>query len=274
MSTDSPGSWYLASPTARCQFCSAQYASDLAYCPRCGLARGADLTASPTEPSQSPYGAPVQSPYGAPVQSPYGAPVQSMYELPGGVDPPVRSLRRYVGWLAGALVVAALIAGGAAYVGSQPSRAETAVAHLRVPDGPGVVYRSARAHFAARFPDAPEQHVIPASIGGLSLSIVVVVDALANVAVECEQISQPLPPGEISSALSSFINSSASGGTVITDSETTFDGYQAHQGSIRRTDGELYSEMIVVYSGTRLYALLAPTGATYDALLASFVPAP
>jgi len=165
----------------------------------------------------------------------------------------------------------ALLAVVAAVVYVAYPRGESA-ADIAVPPGPGVAYHSNDGHFAARFPDTPQERVIPASVGSLKLKIVVAGDPVSRTVVESEGVSAPLPTSEVADALGSATRSIASGAgaTLTSDVGTTFQGHVAEQGEFTERDGTPITVMVFAYSNRRIYLMAAPSD-SFDDLSASFV---
>ena len=294
-----------ATSTAPCRFCATAFSAELSYCPRCGLQRDAAPTAEPVisppplyiaPPYEAPtYEAPAYQPSAyppPPAYPPSAYPPPSAYG-PTGYPPPAgypatgypyvnyhvagpRARRHPAVWIAAAIVAFVLVAVATVFALTRTGSSGSSVAHVAVPDGPGVVYRSARGHFADRFPELPDQKIIPETIGNVSISLVVADDQGSNTIVECETLSQDVPADETDMTLTTAIKSTAVGGnlTLTSDRATTYQGHPAHRGEYQAPDGTTLTALAIGYSSHRFYELLAPSGAAFDNLLASFVAVP
>ncbi len=174
--------------------------------------------------------------------------------------------------MAFALIVGGVFVALTQLSGSKSNHAST----VNVPAGPGVIYRSSDGHFAARFPDNPNVHTVPGSLGGLTYTIIVASDQASGTVVESAKISQALRGSELPVNLTAAVRSTAvaAGTTLTSDSATIFQGSPAHQGEFQVSDGTRVSVIAIGYSTSRIYEVAAPTGAAFDDLLASFVPVP
>lgn len=284
-----------------CRFCGTHLSPDQSSCPRCGLERTAEIptaAVSPEPPAAAPSYVAMYSPTSQPSPPPY--PTPPAYPPPAGFGPapgygpdgyplppdapyaayadqPIGSKRWYTRpiWILAAVIAVILVVGGVV-LGVTSSDSANSASSVKVPDGPGVVYRSSKGRFAVRFPELPDERTIPATVASVSLSIVIAADQESNTAVESERISQALPSDEITDALTSAIKSTGSSAaiTLTSDSATTFQGHPAHRGEYQTTTGVTLSALAFSYSNTRIYELLAPSGSAFDDLAASFVAVP
>jgi hypothetical protein len=277
-----------AAPPAPCRFCSVWFDSDVSFCPRCGLMRQ-DGPPAPAPPTYQPQGyqppdyqPPGYQPpgYQPPTYQPAppGYPGYPSYPASAGYqgDPPSAGRSSHGIWILAGVLAFVLLAGGAIFAASKIGSGRNQASTVTVPDGPGVVYRSTSGHFAGRFAETPDQHVLHGSLGNVSYSLVIASDQPAETIVESELLSQPLPTDEIPLNLTAGIKSIAIGGnmTLISDDAEQFQGRPAHAGYYRASDGTMLSALAFGYGSERIYVLLAPTGTAYDDLAASFVAVP
>jgi hypothetical protein len=284
MQPEQPGT--TPAPPAPCRFCGVWFDSDVSFCPRCGLMRddGPPAQAPPNYPAQgppaydpSPYAPLASASYPAPpgYQGYQGSPGYPAFPAYQG-DPPARGQNNHGSWIVAGVVAFVLLAAVAIFAVSKIGGASNRASTVTVPDGPGVVYRSTRGHFAGRFAETPDQHVVNGSFGATSYSLVIASDQPAETLIQSELLSQPLPSGEIPASLTVAIKSTAinTGITLISDDEVQFQGHPAHAGYYKAPDGTLLTALAIGYGNERIYLLFAPTGTAYDDLAASFVAVP
>jgi hypothetical protein len=179
-------------------------------------------------------------------------------------------------WIVAGVLAFVVLAGVAIFAVNRIGGSSNQAATVSVPDGPGVVYRSSRGHFAGRFAETPDQQVVGGSFGSTSYSLVIAADQPAETLIQSELLSQPLPSAEPRATLTVAIKSTAinTGITLISDGEVQFQGHPAHTGNYKAPDGTLLTALAIGYGNERIYLLFAPTGTAYDNLVASFVAVP
>ena len=137
-----------------------------------------------------------------------------------------------------------------------------------------VSYTSVAGHFTARFPSAPQEQTSIERHGALRMRVQTVSDAADHVAVGSVRISAPIPKGQATAILLSLGKGLASQGalTVARQQRSTFRGHPAVEGELWAADGSPFGFLGMVFSARQLYVLLAPSGASYAQLKASFLP--
>jgi hypothetical protein len=140
---------------------------------------------------------------------------------------------------------------------------------------PGVAYTSPTGHFSARFPSQPTANDQPMHEGRYT-GTVHVAGVPGQAFVASFDFSEPVPGGAESFDRRAFAHFTKTSDAPITGiRRLTFAGSPAQQGNVisPRTN-ELYTALIVAASPHRLYLLMGLTGATFDALKASFAVTP
>ena len=160
--------------------------------------------------------------------------------------------------------------------GTDPSVSGTGSITSSTVAGGSITYTSTKGHFTAQFPNQPTETAIPGSIGANSYSLILAADEETRTIVESEDLSQPLTAAEQTAALGVAVQTTAAAGslTVTNDMATTFQGHPAHQGDLTSPSGSSITVLVVAYSPTRIYELLAPSGAAFSTLSGSFVAVP
>lgn len=192
---------------------------------------------------------------------------------------PKRHRGRWIALVAAVVVVAGVVVGvlatrspakhdPTAGASLTPSVADTATT--------GYVFTSTKGHFRARFPDIPNERTIPEDLGGVKLTAdyAAVQNPVAEVA--SETTSQPVAEDQQSMALAQVVREFAVPSNLTIDSQdtTTFRGISAQSAEFTSPSGIHLSALFFFSSSTRLYIIVAETGATYDELLASFEALP
>jgi hypothetical protein len=142
--------------------------------------------------------------------------------------------------------------------------------------GTGVHVIDTAGHFSVWMPAKPERTSSPGSYSGYSFTVHLAVVAAPYIAlVEGEDVSPAVRPAAFDGVLRSAVTrvSRAADLRVISQSATTFEGHRARRAVFERA-GARFEFLTFAYSGSRLYALLAPKGARFAALAASFQPTP
>lgn len=239
--------------------------------------------AAPYWPAQPYAGPPVSAPPGGPPPGywppTYGeAPAPPFPQAPAATSSRRRRRMVLIGVVVAAGVAVAVTSvvvathssdhAASAGVTLSPSVADTATG--------GVVFTSEQGRFRARFPAAPTEQHVPATIGGVTLTVHVAVtqDPVAEVA--SEMVSADLPRDQYQTTMRAGLASFAAPGnlTVADEQETTFRGQPARSATLNRPNGGRISAMIFIYSPSRVYIIVAEQGATADRLVASFVALP
>jgi hypothetical protein len=140
------------------------------------------------------------------------------------------------------------------------------------PTGGGVLVVDKSGKFVVRMPAQPERSSEHGSLGNYRFTVHV--DAVHEpyvVAVEGEDITPALPQDQLEDALRSAVSSfqSSSGLDLVSQTSTTFHGHQA-RAAILQHAGNRFELLSVGWSGNQLYLLVAPEGARFRALAASF----
>jgi hypothetical protein len=271
-------------PQIPCGFCGASFAGELTYCPRCGLPRGLEAVRRSESLIQPPplY---IYPPSSTPSTFDHIAlgtmtPAaffddQPRFEYgdrtwtPTPTPTPHRRSRapRFIA----AAVIAVIVAAGATYLATDST--DSKIATVAVPSGPGVVYRSSAGNFAARFPEKPEVRTIPITVGDDKATTIVAVDADDHIEVasshDATANASSTTPAVLRAQLSGF--AATSGLTLLSDTVTSYQNRGAVQGEFRAPSGSTFTALVIGYSPTRVYFLVAPTGSAFDDLLASFV---
>lgn len=158
----------------------------------------------------------------------------------------------------------------------RPSR-DSATSSQPDPAG-GVLITYTAGHLQARFPTAPEETSEPGSFDGVNLMVHTAVARVGRkpTLVACEDVSQAIPDAIYGATLRGAIGSfeGSSGLSLINERADTFQGHVAQRATLSDTIGTTYALLAFVYSGTRVYLLFAPTGASFDSLTESFVALP
>jgi hypothetical protein len=149
-----------------------------------------------------------------------------------------------------------------------PSVADTATG--------GVVFTSDQGRFRARFPSQPTERHVPATIGGVSLTVHLAVTSDPAAEVASEMVSSQVPSDQYQDTMRVGLTSLAAPGnlTIQGEQETTFRGQPARTATLVRPDGTRLSAIVFFYSSSRLYLIIAEEGGTADRLVASFVALP
>jgi hypothetical protein len=140
----------------------------------------------------------------------------------------------------------------------------------------GVAVIDRGGHFRVRMPSAPQKLTEPGSFGGYEFHVHVDIVRSPYVAiVEGEDVTPALTRDSFEITLRSAVSSfqTSSGMTLIKESRTTFQGHRGRKAILERA-GTRYEFLIFIYSGSQVYALLAPAGAKFAALANSFVAMP
>jgi hypothetical protein len=202
---------------------------------------------------------------------------------PYGPPPtPAKRSRRAI-WIAAAvvvvLVVAAIVAVAVTHKSSSNSTAtpkSVDIATVAVPDGPGVIYRSPKGHFAARFPEAPDEKAVNGTTEGVGYTVYLAADTNSHTVIEAVGLSEKIPASVQDELLDGIVEgaSSSSGLAAGTSSDITFQGHHAQLTQLTSDDGTDIALLAFIYSDQRMYLLLAPSGDGIKNLEASFVAAP
>jgi hypothetical protein len=254
----------------------------------------------PDEPVQLPYfGPPVTEPppsnyqppaYGQPPvygQPPaYGEPLaygQPAYVQPnyGQAPAPVPARKRRTIWIVAAVVAVVLVAGIVAVAvthtsGSNSTARSVDIATVAVPDGPGVIYRSPKGHFADRFPEAPDEKAVNGTSAGVGYTVYLAADTASHTVIEAVGLSTKIPASVQDELLDGIVEgaSSSSGLDAGASSDITFQGHHAQLTQLTGADGTDIALLAFIYSEQRMYLLLAPAGDGIKNLEASFVAVP
>jgi hypothetical protein len=189
--------------------------------------------------------------------------------------------RRYIWIAAVAVVVAAAITTTAVLVGGSSSKHQVATGATLTPSASdtattGVVFTSQAGHFQARFPAQPNEQSVPLTLGSIkeNVNVALLPDPITEVSAEDISVSLPSAQYELTmrTALGTFAGSS--GSTAGPQTDTTFRGKPARTGTFTTPTGDHLTALIFVYSPTRLYYLVAQSGAPITELEASFVALP
>jgi hypothetical protein len=133
------------------------------------------------------------------------------------------------------------------------------------------------AHFAARFPSTPFEDEVPGSFGGSRFTLRLAIVRTPHLLEVAENEIEPaLPQSTVDSNLRATLTSLASSSGMTLDSQqaTTFQGQPARRGSLASPTGQTFDAIAAMYNRGREYLLLAPTGAAFDDLVASFEALP
>jgi hypothetical protein len=146
--------------------------------------------------------------------------------------------------------------------------------YLRIREHP-VTYRSDTGHFSARFPHKPKTTTKPSMVAGYLVDEVIALDSRGETGVDSVSFSSAPPRTTRSDAtvLRSAMAEMAHdvGLTSKSESETTFQGHVARVGDfVDNTDGSEGTVLLVKYSDTRYYLLIASPGKRYADLTKSF----
>jgi hypothetical protein len=136
----------------------------------------------------------------------------------------------------------------------------------------GVEVTDTAGHFRVVMPAEPQRTSEPGSFGNYKFNVhVAAVNDPYVVLVEGESITPALTSDAFTQVLDSAVSSfqTSSGLTLVSQSDTTFEGHQGRQAVLRR-GATRYVFLIFVFSGSQVYALFAPEGSKFDALAASF----
>jgi hypothetical protein len=140
----------------------------------------------------------------------------------------------------------------------------------------GVLVTNAAGHFRVRMPSLPQRTDQPGSFGGYKFTVHIAIATTPYVAiVEGEDVDPPLGAATFESVLRSVVNGfrSTSSMRLVRQSPTTFRGSAARI-AIFAAGGMRFELMAFVYSGSRLYVLVAPPGRRFEALVSSFEALP
>lgn len=185
--------------------------------------------------------------------------------------PPQRALRRrpiQVAVLATVVAITVLIVA----IVSQPD-AKRSGEVLAAPAGADGRTTYKAAHFVARFPSRPFESHVPGSIGPEHFMLRVAIVRTPQVVMVAENDIKPaFPQSAVDAGLRTGLSAFAvtSGMTLESQEVTTFRGQPARRGSFTTPAGATFTAIAVVYDGSREYMLLAPAGAAFDNLVASF----
>jgi hypothetical protein len=212
----------------------------------------------------------------------YTAPGYPIGAYPNGYPSPPPTRRRHI-WiwitvsaaLVAALVIGLVVAGAnsssknnIAQAPLTPSASDTATT--------GVVITSSEGHFRARFPSQPTEQTVPETIGSEKVTIHAAVVGAPVTEIAAEDSSIAIPASEYQTTLRLALSTFAG----VTNSQaspqlaTTFRGQPARTATFTIAGREQLSALIFFYSQTRLYYLVAETGAQFNELEASFVALP
>jgi hypothetical protein len=137
-----------------------------------------------------------------------------------------------------------------------------------------VAYTSAAGHFAARFPSTPTEATAIQRHGKVRMRVQTVADSVDHVAVGSARLSAGIPAKQTTAVLVGLSKGLGSAGvlTLARQQHTTFRGHPALEGELWAVDGSPFTFLATLYSDRQIYVLLAPAGASYAQLKASFIP--
>lgn len=137
-----------------------------------------------------------------------------------------------------------------------------------------VAYTSAAGHFSARFSSTPTESTAVERHGKLRIRVQTVADAVDHVAVGSARLSAAIPKKQTTAVLVGLSKGLGSDGvlTLARQQRTTFRGHVALEGELWAVDGSPFTFLATLYGDRQIYILLAPAGASYAQLKASFIP--
>lgn len=253
----------------QCVACGRANESPADACPTCG---------TPTSARQE-YGAPPSGtpPYGSASQSPApGREGPDYVSFPADIVEGRRRRRKRVliGSAAAIAALAALVVTlKVTAASSYQDTLDVPLAGPAVADEGGVAVSYPAAHFSDLFPSAPVETQKSNSFGSQTVTVsAATVASPDRVMVACEETNVDIPADQVGTALQFVVVSipTAAGYSVKEQHPTLFRGRQASQGSLTDKLGKSYTFLAFMYSRTRLYMFLAPSGQPFDMLTASF----
>jgi hypothetical protein len=137
-----------------------------------------------------------------------------------------------------------------------------------------VAYTSAAGHFTARFPATPTEQTVVQRHGKVRIRLQTVADPVDHVVVGSARLSASIPKKQTTAVLDGLSKGLGSDGalTLARQQRTVFRGHAALEGELWAVDGSPFTFLATLYGDRQIYVLLAPAGADYAQLKASFIP--
>jgi hypothetical protein len=160
-----------------------------------------------------------------------------------------------------------------AIVSSGGSNPKPGAEVLATPAGADGVTTYEAGHFAAKFPSTPAETQLPSTFANyrfvLHLAIVRIPDVEA---VEEEDYTPSIPASATDGALRETVASfgASSNMTLVSQSVSTFQGHAARHGTFTASTGQQFDLVAFFLGDNREYVIVAPSGAAFDLLAASF----
>jgi hypothetical protein len=175
--------------------------------------------------------------------------------------------RRNRGGFVTLLVLVAILLGTSYYAWRQVEKSK----HHAPTD---VAYTSAAGHFSARFPSTPTAQTAIQRHAKVRMSVQTVADVADHVAVGSVRLSAPISKKQTTAVLVALSKGLGSDGvlTLARQQRTTYRGHLALEGELWAVDGSPFTFLATLYGDRQIYVLLAPAGASYAQLKASFIP--